>query len=337
MNITTQYSVNKKCIFVAVVRIFFGNRSYGLLILPLLIAGYELLNVWQGHHNPDLGSNFGFWGRLLDESQLLSQILAGVLIFVNAIILTTAFNRSDFMESNNYLPALLYVTFLSIFHSFYYLDGFAVAQTLLVLAVFQLLKMSQNEDARKIIFNSSFLIGVACTFYPLLLLMIPFIFWMIWVIRPFVVRESTLTVVGVAIPLIFAGVYGSVYEIQLSSAQMSSTSPELWLEDILIMGGILLFMIVLGLGTLAIKLKQSSIRLKKLFRVIVILANFCLLLAIFEYFVFHKKEALSLVFIPLMFFLPYSFGFKKQRSVTTTAYYLLFFFSVGKFFYPLAF
>jgi hypothetical protein len=118
---------------------------------------------------------------------------------------------------------------------------------------------------------------------------------------------------------------------------MSSTSPELWLEDILIMGGILLFMIVLGLGTLAIKLKQSSIRLKKLFRVIVILANFCLLLTIFEYFVFHKKEALSLVFIPLMFFLPYSFGFKKQRSVTTTAYYVLFFFSVGKFFYPLAF
>lgn len=319
------------------VRIFFGNRSYGLLILPLLIVGYALLNIWKGHHQPDLETNFGFWGHLLGDSLLLSKILAGTLIFVNAILLNSAFNRSDFMESNNFLPALLYVVFLSTFHSFYYLNGFAIAQTLLVLSVVQLMRLNQNEDARRIIFNASFLIGVACTFYPLLLVIIPFVFWMIWVIRPFVLRESVLTVVGVAIPLIFAGVYGAVYQIGLSNDQLSSTSQELWLEDITIMGGIVFFMIILGLSSLAFKLKQSSIRLKKLFRLIVILANFCLLLTIFEYFVFHKKEALSLVFIPLMFFLPYSFGYKKQRMVTTTVFYLFFLFSVGKFFYPLAF
>jgi len=320
-----------------VVRIFFGNRSYALLILPLLIVGYTVLNMWKGHHDPDIQANFGFWGHLLSQSTLLSQFLAGSLIFVNAILLNTLFNRNDFMESNNYLPSLLYVTFLSIFHSFYFLDGSSIAQTLVVLGLYQLLKLSQNEDARKIVFNAAFLFGVACTFNPLLLLIIPFMFWMGWVIRPFVFRESTLTVIGAVIPLMFAGVYGSFYNIEMTNEQFSSSSTELWLEDIVVLGGATFFMIVLGVGSLALKLKQSSIRLKKLFRVIVILANFCLLLTIFEYFVFHKKEALSLVFIPLMFFLPYAFGYKKQRMVTTTVFYLLFFFSVGKFFYPLAF
>ncbi|NRA11627.1 MAG: hypothetical protein HRT57_06710 [Crocinitomicaceae bacterium] len=319
------------------VRIFFGNRPYALLMLPLLIMGYVALNLWKGHHQPDIGGNFGFWGHLLDQSTYLSQILAGTLIFANGILLNTLFNRNGFMESNNFLPALLYVSFLSIFHSFYYLDGFSIAQTFLILGLFQLLKLSQNEDARRIVFNAAFIIGVACTFYPILLVIMPFLFWMIWVIRPFVFRESTLTVVGITIPLIFTGVYGSVYDIQLSGGDVSSTSSELWLEDVTILGGIVFFMIVLGIGRLALKLKQSSIRLKKLFRVIVILGNFCLLLTIFEYFVFHKKEALGLVFIPLMFFLPYSFGYKKQRGVTTAVFYLFFFFSVGKFFYPLAF
>lgn len=320
-----------------VVRIFFGNRSYALLMLPLLIAGYAALNVWKGHHEPHTSVNFGFWGHLLSQSTFLSQIFAGGLILVNGILLNTLFNRNGFMESNNFLPALLYVSFLSVFHSFYYLDGFSIAQTFLILGLYQLLKLSQNEDARSIVFNAAFIIGVACTFCPVLLLIIPFLFWMIWVIRPFVFRESNLTVVGIAIPLIFAGVYGSVYNIHLSGLDLSSTSSEIWLEDITVLVGTVVFMIFLGVGQLVLKLKQSSIRLKKLFRVIVILANFSLLLTIFEYFVFHKKEALSLVFIPLMFFLPYSFGYKKQRGVTTAVFYLFFFFSVGKFFYPLAF
>ena len=240
------------------------------------------------------------------------------------------------MESNNFLPALLYVSFLSIFHSFYYLDGFSIAQSLLIIGLYQLLKLNQNEDARRIVFNAAFIIGVACTFYPVLLVIIPFLFWMIWVIRPFIFRESTLIVVGFVIPLIFAGVYGTVYNIHLSGPELSSTSSELWLEDVAVLGGIVLFMIVLGIGR---NRRNFSARIysTKLFRVIIILANFSLLLTIFEYFVFHKKEALSLVFIPLMFFLPYSFGYKKQRGVTTAVFYLLFFFSVGKFFYPLAF
>jgi hypothetical protein len=306
-------------------------------MLPFIIAGYMALNMWKIHHAPDVTSSFGFWGELLSQSNIVSQILAGGFVLLNAILLNTLFNRNGFMESNNFLPSMLYVIFASIFHSFYFLDGFVIAQTLLVLAVFQLLKLNQNEDARRIVFNAAFLIGLACTFYPLMLTLIIFLFWMIWVIRPFIIRESVLTLIGLSIPLIYAGIYGSVYNIRITNQEFSSSSPELWLEDITVMGGVIFFMIIFGAKALSTKLQQSSIRLKKLFRMILILSNYALLLAILEYFVFHKKEALSLVLIPLMFFLPYAFGYKNPRSTTVTVFYLLLLFSVGKFFFPLSF
>lgn len=319
------------------VRIFFGNRSYALLILPFIIAGYVALNMWKHYHLPDTHSGFGFWGELLSQTSIFSQILASGFVLLNAILLNTLFNRNGFMESNNFLPSILYVVFMSIFHSFYYLDGFVIAQTLLVLALYQLLKLNQKEDGRRVVFNASFMIGAACTFYPLMLTLIIFLFWMIWVVRPFVMRESSLAVIGLSIPLVYAGIYGSVFDIQLTNEQFSSTSPEFRLEDIIVISGIVFMMLILGMKSLSTKLQQSSIRLKKLFRIILILANYALLLAILEYFVFHKKEALAIVFIPLMFFLPYAFGYKNQRSATTFVFYLLFLFSVGKFFYPLSF
>lgn len=294
-----------------------------------------MINIWVNYHLPEETSNFGFWGQILDQTHWLSQLLAFAFAFISAIILNTLFNRNEFMERNNFLPSLLYVSFLSFFHSFYYLDGFSVAQLFMVLALFQLFRLSQNEDGRRIVFNAGFLLGVACTFFPLLILFVPFLFWMIWVIRPFVLRESLLTIIGFIIPLIYAGVYGEIFNIKLTGAEFSSSAFEMKLQDIIILSILGFGLAILAMRTILVKIQQSSIRLKKLFRVVLILVNFSLLLTVLEYFVFHKKESLALAFIPLIFFLPYAFGYKKQRKTTTVVFYLLFLFSVSKFLLPL--
>lgn len=316
------------------VRIFFGNRAYALLILPFVIAGYVALNEYMQYHLPEGQSNFGFWGNVLDQGDWIPRIAASMLVFVGAIVINTVFNRNEFMDRNNYLPALLYISCMSFFHSFYYLNGFSIAQLLIIFGFSMLLRLNQNEDGRRNVFNAAFLIGVASTFYPLLLLFIPFVLWMIWVIRPFVFRESMLTLVGFTIPLTYAGVYTSVVGVKLSNAQLSSSALELHLYDVIVLGGGALILLVLSIGPLLTKVQQSSIRLKKLFRIVWIMINFSLLLSIFEYFLFNKKEQLAMTFIPLMFLLPYGFGDKQQRMVTTTFYYILLFYSVGKFFEP---
>ena len=320
-----------------VVTIFYRNRPFALLILSFLVVVYVTMNFFIEHHLSEGVGNFGFWGSWLEQSSWLSRVLAPLLAFGNAILLNALFNRNDFMERSNFLPSMLYVTFLSFFHSFYFLDGFAIAQSLIIIALHQMFKLNQNEDARKLVFNLAFIFGVASTFYPLLLLAIPFLFWMIWVIRPFVLRESILAIIGFIIPLVYAGIYSSVFDLQIDNDHFSSSSLEMGRYELLILAGLIFILILLSLRALLLKVQQCSIRLKKLFRILLILMNFALILALVEYFFFDKKEPLSLVFITLMFILPYGFGYKIQRSITTFVFYLVLFFSVGKFLYPIAF
>jgi hypothetical protein len=316
---------------VLVVKIFFGNRSGVLLLLPLLIAIYIASNWFTGHHLAEL-SSFGFWGDLLNENELWGRIAAPGLILLNAILLNNLFNRNGFMEKNNYLSSLLYVVCKSFFHSFYFLSGFGLAETFLVLALYQFYKLDQNTDGRKAVFNASFLIGLGATFYPMMITCIPFLFWMIWVLRPFVFRESALAVVGFALPLVYGGFYGSFYGISLNGDSFTSSSHELAFPDIFVIGGGIVVLTFAGIVPLLHKLGQSSIRLKKLFRLNLLLSLYIALLASLEFFAYRKIEAISLLTGVLILFLPYAFGEGKLRSLPSFVFYLIFFFSVSKFF-----
>ena len=82
------------------------------------------------------------------------------------------------------------------------------------------------------------------------------------------------------------------------------------------------------------KIAISSIRMKKIFRVLLLLILMSLLAVIIDFLGFHKVDAGSLVVICLVFVLPYGFGQKKQKVVPTVFYYLILFYSVSKFFIP---
>lgn len=319
------------------VRLFFGNRSFALLILPLMAAIYIGLNFYFPYHLPEEGAHFGFWGDFLPQSSWISQVLAPAFIFAEAVLINRLYNRNEFLDRNTFTPALLYLTMMSTFHCFYFLDGFAIAQFCIIMALDQLFQLYQNEDGRRRVFNIGFWLGVACTFHPVMVLLLVVAFWMVWVIRPFVMRESILLVLGFLIPLTYGGFYSAWAGISIQNEQITATAIELNIEDVLVLGGLTFLFIVLSLGTLTQKFQQSSIRLKKLFRTLLILINFTLLLTIFEYFFYTKKEALAMVFVPLTFVLPYAFGYKKQREVTTIAFYILLIFTVGRFIFPLQF
>ena len=317
------------------VKIFYGNRPYVLYIIPILVGVYAILNYFVPYHFPEQITRFGFWGDLIPQTSSFSMIFAPALVIISAILLNTTFNKHDFLGRNRYITSLLYITFLSYFHTFYFLDGFSLAQLFVILALRQTFKLNQNEDGRKTVFNISFLLGVASSFYPLLLLSIPFVFWIIWVLRPFILRESILTLIGFIIPLAYSGVYQMFFDYRMDSADFSSNALELNFPDIAILTGLVFFLGLFSVKTYFLRLKVASIRLRKLFNIILMLLLFTLAFSVLPYFLFNKKEALALVFIPAVFILTYAFGFKTQRLLPTFTFYLVFLFSVGKFFVSL--
>lgn len=274
------------------------------------------------------------WGSVNYPNHWGFQVSPLLLTLASALLLNAAFNRNEFMERNSYLTPMLYITLMSFFHSFYYLEGLSIAQIFIVLTVFQLFRLSQNEDGRRTVFNAAFFFGIACTFYPVLFIGLPFLFWMVWVMRPFVMRESALLVMGFVVPLIYSGTYSFVYKTTLDRTEFSSSSSEShWLNTVVICAGLILLTLVSLKGLFA-KIAVSSIRMKKIFRLLLLLIFMCLTAILIDFFLFNKVDAGSLIIICLVFILPYGFGQKTQKTVPTVFYYLILFYSVSKFFIP---
>lgn len=319
------------------VKILIGNRSGALLILPILVAVYAVSNFLMHYHLSSPISGYGFYGELLPESSILSQILAPIFVLLNAFILNSIFNRNGFMEKNNYLPALLYVMGKSYFHSFYFISGFGLAETFMILAFLQVFKLDQNSDGRKAVFNAAFFAALAAALYPVLLLFFPFLFLIVWVLRPFVFRESALLAIGFIIPLFYAGCYSTLFGIPIRGESFTGFPTEWKFPDLYVIAGGMLLLGLASVTPISQKLGQSSIRLKKLFRTILWMLMFYSLLSVLELFMLKKLDAPSFLIGWLAFLLTYGFGVKQVRQFPAFIFYLLLIFSVGKFFIPLEF
>ncbi len=278
--------------------------------------------------------NLGMWGAVGQQSHWLFQFVALGLILVNALVLNIIFNRNEFMERNSYLAPFFYVVFMSFFHSFYFLEGLSIAQTFVVLMLLQLFKLNQNEDGRRATFNIGLFYGVACTFYPVLMLGFPFVFWMVWVMRPFILRESLLIAAGFIVPLLYSGTYSLFVKTRLDKTEFSSSSVELhWLNTVVLVAGVTL-LVMLSLKGIYAKINVSSIRMKKLFRLLLLFMFMSVLIVLIDFFIFHKVEPIGILIALMVLFIPYGFGEKKQKTFPTVLFYLIFFYSITKFFIP---
>ena len=318
------------------IKAFFGNRSIVLLFLPVLLGIYFLCNHYSHYYIYGGSINGGFWGQI-EIPELISQLSAMGLVLLNSLLINRIFNRNEFMSKNTYLPSLLFLVVMSNFHVFFYLNGLGIAITIMILMIVQLFTLRQNEDGRRAIFNAAFLFGAASTFYPLLMFCIPVFFWLIWVIRPFFLRESALAIVGYIVPLAYAGGYTLFVKTPLSSEYLSSSSHNFVWQSLIINVGLILFMIFISMPPTLNKIKLSGIRLKKLLRIILLSALLGMVTMTIELLFLNKVEGASLMAIPLIFLLTYGFGVRELRKSAVFFFYVFFFFSVGKFFIPLDF
>ena len=314
--------------------LFRQNNPYILAFIPVTVIVLLILNMLFPYHLVENEVSFGLWGTLPGGKPILNALFSGTLITLSAIAINALFNRNEFAEKNNFLPAILYVVYTSFFHSFYYIDGLVITQLFFILIIRQLLRLRQKDDGRKIVFNAGFLFGVACTFFPLFLFGLPFIFLIVWISRPFILRESALLLVGALLPFIYALVYLTFFQINIDIESFNSSSKEVFVIDMWLIIGSLFLFFFMGIGTLLSTMASSSIRLKKVFRMILLFTVLTFGLFLLDALTYKKIQVLSLLFIPVAFVIPYSFGEAKLNKGASVVFYILFIFAITKFFVP---
>jgi len=313
------------------IRLFLENRIGVLLLIPIIIAVYFFLNLFTGYYLTSNEVNLGLWEIQKVDSSILS-IISLALVLINAIGLNVLFNLNEFLDKNAYIVTLLYVVNMSFYHSFYILNGSLLAHSFIILMLFQFFKLKQNIDGRVEAFNGGFFAGLAATFFPPLLISLPFVFIMILIIRPFYFREFLLNLIGFITPLLFAITFiwlnNSTIDWQILSDKANAQIQTDFIVSIIVFG-ILLF---LSIFSLQARLQKSSIRLKKQIQIIWVLILLAILLGFLDFIFFKQIERFSLLMIPLSILLSYSFYHKSYGIVATVIFYLTMLYSVLKFF-----
>lgn len=313
------------------IRLFLENRIEVLLLLPVIIAIYFLLNFQTGYYLPSAEINLGLWNSQIVDATIFS-VISAFLILVNAVGLNILFNINEFFDKNTYIVSLLYVVTMSFYHSFYSLNGSLIAHSFLILMLYQFFKLKQNVDGRAQVFNGALFAGVAATFFPPLLISLPFIFVMILIIRPFYLREMLLSIFGFITPVIFAVVYVWTSNTRIDWMILDDKTNFQLQTDFIVSMVVFAVLLTLSVFSLSARLQKSSIRLKKQIQIIWVLIVLSVFLGVIDFLFFKQIERFSVLMIPLSILLSYSFYHKNYGIVSTVVFYLTMLYSVLKFF-----
>ena len=158
----------------------------------------------------------------------------------------------------------------------------------------QLFYIKQNEDARRSIFNGSFLLACGLTFFPHAFPVILFPFISLVVIRPFVWREYVLAFLGLSIPAIYSWIYLSfaMHNTNLERFFWDKAHALNWSWDSLLVFLSWTLLLLLSFFIINKRTTRSGLRLKRL----IILSWISVLLLISSEFVhfFNQKEYLMI-------------------------------------------
>jgi hypothetical protein len=320
------------------IRLFSGNNVIALVILPFLIAGYVLLNKgFLGFTNDffELSNtiDLGLWGSVESPLSIWVRIVSGALILLNALGLNFLFNANVFHEKNTYIVSLLYVVLMSFYHSFYQLDGVIIAQSFLILTLFQLFRLENNSDGRATCFNGGFFFGIAASFHPSLIFVFPLLWLMILRIRPFVWREMVLSFIAFSIPLLYGFSYILWKEEQINW-NFIETSLNYVQKQLIFLSSMALFVLAALLSLYGLRTRNitSSIRFRKLTSIVLMFLLIGIGLGIIEIIFLKQYEWFSFTTISLALFLPFSFFYKSTQLFARLLFYVIFLFSIFKFF-----
>lgn len=135
------------------------------------------------------------------------EILATLLVFVQAVILNAFFSDNRLTREFTLFPGLFYLLVASALPDFLHLSPLLMANTFYLLAFREAFSIYRRPQAAGAIFNAGFWVGLASLFY------FSFVIFLVWgfvalnIMRAFRIRERFMILIGLLVPYILLGVY----------------------------------------------------------------------------------------------------------------------------------
>lgn len=316
------------------IKYFSDNKSYILVLIPLFVLGHMLLEHYFPTFDVLSVGQENLWKIDFEQFNFyLSKALVLILLCLNAILINFVFNKIEFFNKFVYLPSILYILIVFLFPMSLRFGEDLIAHFFFVLSFYHLLEIHQNEDARNNTFLSGLFLGIASTFLPVYATFIFVIWFGIFTLRPFVMREYILPIVGLLFP--FLGVVLVNPDFLYNYFSVDS------FLDYSQFGNYFIFIPIIMIGMLTLfaykKMVEyrtkSSIRFKKINTITIFTFLFSMALSTAILIFFDSYFYFTVGIIVLPFILPYAYLNVKHKWLPNSLFYGLIILNIIKFFY----
>jgi hypothetical protein len=137
----------------------------------------------------------------------VNVLIAGILVFVQAILFNRVVNSHGLLNKPNYLPALLYITGTSLFMPFMVLSPTLICLFLLIWVMDKFLKIGKSANAIMIMFDIGMIIAVGTLIYFPFIVMLLLLWLSLLLYRSFSWREWISGLVGFLTIFLFLAVF----------------------------------------------------------------------------------------------------------------------------------
>jgi hypothetical protein len=196
------------------INVFRSYNPINILWLAILLFALRLGYAWQAPAQIEFTylEPFarilvaGAYKYLLDAP--VNLFLAGVLVFIQAILLNQLVNQYNLLSKPSFLPALMYIVLSGLFTPFLVLSPPLICNFLVIWMLHKLFSLySKGDDAKSATYDMGMIVAIGSLIY------FPFIFFflIVWaaliIFRPFNWREWVSCIMGYATIFFFLAVF----------------------------------------------------------------------------------------------------------------------------------
>lgn len=142
----------------------------------------------------------------LNLPPMMYAIFTFLLLYSQASLFNRICNLQKLLHKPNYLPAMSYILITSLMTVWNQFSAPLLINSLLIWLFYRMMLLYNSGKAVSAIFNIAFGMGLVTLFYKPAVLFIILLWLALYIMRPFVIREWLVALLGVTTPYYFLGI-----------------------------------------------------------------------------------------------------------------------------------
>lgn len=306
-------------------------------ILVLFVTGILIRLPYFKHgdsplvndHSAILYTEIISWFSWFSSSPVFFNILAYLIIFIQALLLNRLINDQRMTQRSTYLPATGYLLVTTLVPEWNYFSAPLLVNLFVLLIFSGLLKLYNKEKVRAGIFNLGIYSGISVFIYFPTVVFVAWFLLGLMVMRPFRLSEWLICILGFLSPFYFFSAYLFITDqwapgkmIQAIDFEIPGLKPSLWLVG---SSTLLIIPFIIGGYYVQENLRRMLIQVRKNWTLFLVF----LLLTLVIPFISDQQEGLSswfLITIPFAAFHACAYLYPPQKLYPAILFWLTVFF-----------